>query len=277
VPFDPAPPLVDGAGAEVVLDLAGVGVARDGRPLLAGIDWRVRRGERWVVLGPNGSGKSTLVRVASLWLHPTSGTVRVLGEQLGRCDVRPLRARVGVAAASLADRLRPDLAVEDVVVTSRRGALEPWWHTYDDKDRRRAAEAMDLVGVGHLHGRLFATLSSGERQRVQLARTVAADPDLLLLDEPAAGLDLGAREDLVGRLEALAADRGTGPLVLVTHHVEEIPDGTTHALLLRAGRVVAAGPLADTLTSENLSTTFGVAVTLSAVDGRWSARAERGR
>lgn len=276
MPATPAPPVADDAEDDVVLDLAGVGVVRDGRPLLAGVDWRVRRGERWVVLGPNGSGKSTLVRVASLWLHPTSGTVRVLGEQLGRCDVRPLRARVGVVAAALADRLRPDLAVEDVVVTSRRGALEPWWHTYDDEDRRRATEAMDVVGVGHLHGRLFASLSSGERQRVQLARTVAADPDLLLLDEPAAGLDLGAREDLVARLEVLAADERTGPLVLVTHHVEEIPGGTTHALLLRDGRVVAAGALADTLTGANLSTTFGLAVTLTAADGRWNARAERG-
>jgi iron complex transport system ATP-binding protein len=256
-----------------VLALDGVGVVRDGQPLLADIDWAVGRGDRWALLGPNGSGKSTLVSVASLWLHPTSGRVRVLGQELGRCDVRTLRARIGVSSAAMADRLRPDLGVSDAVITSRRGALEPWWHSYDSEDRTRAAEALDRVGARHLAHRTLGTLSSGERQRVQLARTIAAEPELLLLDEPAAGLDLGAREDLVARLGALADDPATGPTVLVTHHVEEIPLGTTHVLLLRAGRAVAAGPLGDTLTAAGLSETFGLGVHLTEIDGRWSARA----
>ena len=253
------------------LDLADVSLRRDGRALLDSVTWRVGARERWVVLGPNGAGKTTLLRIASLWLHPSSGSVHVLGEELGRTDVRPLRARIGVSSAALADQLRPDLVVADVVVTSRRGALEPWWHTYDDEDRARAADALDRVGAAHLARRTFGTLSSGERQRVQLARTVAAEPDLLLLDEPSAGLDLGAREDLVDRIGALAQDPTVAPTVLVTHHVEEVPVGFTHVLLLRDGRVVAAGPLADTLTEPLLAETFGVPVRLAHEDRRWRA------
>ncbi|MBA3281938.1 MAG: ATP-binding cassette domain-containing protein [Acidimicrobiia bacterium] len=254
-----------------VLDLCGVGVRRDGELLLDGIDWQVGATDRWVVLGPNGSGKTTLVRLASLWLHPSCGTVRVFGEELGRTDVRPLRARIGVSSAALADRLRADLSVRDVVVTGRRGALEPWWHTYDDHDRERAADALKRVGADHLALRPFATLSSGERQRVQLARTLAADPELLLLDEPSAGLDLGAREDVMARLGALATDQSVAPTVLVTHHVEEIPVGFTHVLLLRGGRVVRAGSLADALTESALSETFGIDVRLETEGGRWRA------
>jgi iron complex transport system ATP-binding protein len=211
------------------------------------------------------------LRIASLWLHPSSGSVHVLGEELGRTDVRPLRARVGVSSAALADQLRPDLVVRDVVVTSRRGALEPWWHTYDDVDRERAAAALARVGAEHLAARTFGTLSSGERQRVQLARTLAAEPELLLLDEPSAGLDLGAREDLLARVGALAVDPTVAPTVLVTHHVEEIPVGFTHVLLLRQGRVEAAGSLADTLTEAALSRTFGIDVRLAGEEGRWRA------
>ncbi|QXC61818.1 ATP-binding cassette domain-containing protein [Aquihabitans sp. G128] len=266
----PAAP-TQGPAAEPVLDLAGVGIRRDGRWLLQGVDWRVAPTDRWVVLGPNGSGKTTMVRIASLWLHPTVGTVRVLGEQLGRADVRPLRTRIGLSSAAMADQLRPDLDVSDVVMTSRHGALEPWWHTYTDEDRDRAAEALERVGAAHLAGRTFGTLSSGERQRVQLARTVAAEPDLLLLDEPSAGLDLGAREDLVARVGDLVADPRTAPTILVTHHVEEIPVGFTHVLLLRAGAVVAAGPIAETLTEPTLSETFGLDVRVANDDGRWRA------
>lgn len=254
-----------------VLSLEGVDLVRDGRALLAGVDWQVRPHERWVVLGPNGAGKTSLLRIASLWEHPTRGTVRVFGETLGATDVRPLRRRIGVASPAVADRLRGDLTAHDVVLTGRRGALEPWWHRYDDLDRTRTAEALDAVGAAGLAHRTFATLSSGERQRVQLARTLAADPDLLLLDEPTAGLDLGAREDLVGRLGALAADDRTPPAVLVTHHVEEIPPGFTHVLLVRAGRVVASGPLRDTLTEANLAGAFGLAVRLAEDDGRYRA------
>ena len=262
---EPAPPLL----------LRGVGLRIDGRDLLADVDWQVDATDRWVVLGPNGAGKSSLLRIASLWRHPSAGTVRVLGEELGHTDVRVLRSRVGVASAALADRLRIDLTVSDVVMTGRRGALEPWWHRYEDEDRSRTRDALTAVGAGHLADRLFGTLSSGEKQRVQLARTLASDPELLLLDEPAAGLDLGSREDLVARLGELALDPSTAPMVLVTHHVEEVPAGFTHALLLRDGRVVASGPIDQVLTEENLSTTFGLPVRLATDDGRYRAWARR--
>ena len=195
----------------------------------------------------------------------------MLGEELGRCDVRRVRAGVGMVAASLADRLRSTVTVADLVVTGLRGELETWWHDYTEVDRAAAATALERAGATHLAGRTFGTLSSGERQRVQLARTLVAAPRLLLLDEPAAGLDLGAREDLVGRLRDLALDPDVAPTVLVTHHVEEIPAGFTHALLLRAGEVVAAGPIGEALTEEHLGATFGLPVRLQFDDGRWRA------
>ncbi|MBX3313548.1 MAG: ATP-binding cassette domain-containing protein [Actinobacteria bacterium] len=253
------------------VDLRGVGIRRDGRWLLRDVTWCVGPAERWVVLGPNGSGKSTLLDITSLWLHPTVGSVEVLDEELGRCDVRRVRARIGVTSAALADRLRPTLTVADLVVTGLRGDLETWWHDYTDDDRTRAAAALDRAGAMHLSDRTFGTLSSGERQRVQLARTLVTEPDLLLLDEPAAALDLGAREDLVARLTALALDPTVAPLVLVTHHVEEIPAGFTHALLLREGEVVAAGPIGEALREDTLGATFGLPVRLATEDGRWRA------
>ncbi len=248
---------------------------RDGRELLSGIDWQVAPGERWAVLGPNGSGKTTLVRLASLYLHPSRGRLWVLGEELGRTDVRTLRRRIGLASQSLVDQLRPDLVVADVVMTAKHAALEPWWHAYDVEDRARARSLLDRVGASALADRTFGTLSSGERQRVQLARTLMGDPGLLLLDEPTAGLDLGGREDLVTRLGALADDPSTAPTVLVTHHVEEIPDGFTHVLLLRSGRVVAAGPLDEHLTADGLSDLFDLPLELTRSGGRWQARAKR--
>ncbi|MEO6987614.1 MAG: ATP-binding cassette domain-containing protein [Aquihabitans sp.] len=259
------------ATADPVLDLQDVSLTRDGRRLLRDVTWRVGPTDRWVVLGPNGSGKSTLLRIASLWLHPTSGTVRVLGQELGRTDVRTLRTRIGVASAAMADQLRPALPALDLVMTAINGALEPWWHAYDDNDRERARLALERVGAAEFAERTFGTLSSGERQRVQMARTLVSEPELLLLDEPSAGLDLGAREDLVRRLADLAADPSVAPTVLVTHHVEEIPVGFTHALLLRAGAVVAAGPIGATLTETTLSTTFGLDVHLESSGGRWRA------
>jgi iron complex transport system ATP-binding protein len=240
-------------------------------PILDGIDWEVGPGERWAVLGPNGSGKTSLLRLAAGWLHPSSGSVDVLGHRLGRTDVRELRTRIGYASAALEALLSPDVTASDIVLSGIHAALEPWWHTYSGQERARARELLEQMGCGHLANRPFSTLSDGERKRVQLARTLVTDPYLLLLDEPAAALDLGGREALVDRLGRLAADPAAPPTVLVTHHVEEIPRGFTHALLLRAGRVSAAGPLSDALTCGTLSEAFGMAVSLEQRDGRWVA------
>ena len=253
------------------LRLEQVGVVRDGSTILHGIDWTVGDGERWIVLGANGSGKTTLVRIASLYLHPSSGIVEVLDEQLGRVDVRRHRRRIGVVSASFADLLRPGLTATEVVMTAKFAALEPWWHTYEDADREKAVELLGRFGCEALADHPFTTLSSGERQRVQLARTLMTDPGLLLLDEPTAGLDLGGREDLVQRLAALARDPATPATILVTHHVDEIPEGYDHVLLLRDGRVLAAGPIDEVLTSDSLSECFGLDVTLERRGGRWSA------
>ena len=261
--------------ADDALRLSGVGVVRPPATLLADIDWTVRPGERWVVLGPNGSGKTTLIRLASLYLHPSTGTVDVLGHRLGRVDVRRLRTRIGLVSPALADMLRPEITASEAVMTAREAALEPWWHSYGDGDRRAAAGLLERTGAAELADRTFGTLSSGERQRVLLARSLWGDPGLVLLDEPTAGLDLGAREDLIGRLAHLADDPTTPPTVLVTHHVEEIPPGFTHALLLREGRVMAAGPLDEVLTAGALSDLFGLALALDARGGRFAARAVR--
>ncbi len=255
------------------LRLRGIRVVFDGRTVLHDVDWTVQPGERWVLLGPNGSGKTTLLRLASLYLHPSEGTVEVLGATLGRVDVREHRRRIGVVSAALTDLLRPTIDARDVVMTARHAALEPWWHEYTDADRGRAQALLDRMGCAHVAGQGFATLSSGERQRVQLARSLMAEPDLLLLDEPMAGFDLGGREDLVRRLGHLAADRATPPIVLVTHHVDEVPPGFTHALLLRDGAVVAAGPIADVLTGAELSVCFGLPLEVTRHGDRWSARA----
>ena len=276
MPSDSTIPAVKAAKtAEAVLQLEGVSVVRDGRTLLDAIDWTVSPGERWVLLGRNGSGKTTLVRVASLYLHPTAGSVTVLGERLGRTDVRVLRTRIGVASQSFADLLRRDLSVLDVVVTGKHAALEPWWHTYTEADRTTARTLLHRMGVASHTDQPFGTLSSGERQRVQLARTLMGDPGLLLLDEPAAGLDLGGREDLVQRLGHLATDPAVAPTVLVTHHTEEIPDGFTHALLLADGKVLTSGPLDEVLTEANLSACFELPLRLERRDGRWLAWAAR--
>ena len=255
------------------LRLAGVGLTRDDRDLLDGVDWTVDPGDRWVVLGPNGSGKTSLLRIASLYLHPSRGEVDVLGERLGRCDVRRVRERIGLASPALTSMLRPDIAALDVVMTARHAALEPWWHTYDGEDRSAALARLELLDVDHLAARTFGTLSDGERQRVLLARMLMGDPGLLLLDEPTAGLDLGAREALVSGLGGLAVDPATPPMVLVTHHVEEIPPTFTSALLLRGGRVLAAGPIDEVVAADSLSETFGLRLHVDRHDGRWTARA----
>jgi iron complex transport system ATP-binding protein len=256
-----------------VLELAGVTVVRGGSTLLDSVDWSVSEGERWVVLGPNGAGKTTLLQIAAARMHPTSGVAGVLGEVMGTVDVFELRPRIGLASSSLSEHLPTRERVADVVVTASYGVTGRWREAYDDLDHERAAELLRVLGVEHLADRTFGTLSEGERKRVQIARALMTDPELMLLDEPAAGLDLGGREDLVRRLGVIAENIYAPALVLVTHHVEEIPPGFTDVLLLRAGRVVAAGPLELTLTQENLEATFGLPLVLEHYGDRWSARA----
>jgi iron complex transport system ATP-binding protein len=269
-------PAVTHSPGPPALRLTSVDVVRPPVTILEGVDWTVAPGERWVVLGPNGSGKTTLLRLASLYLHPTRGTVEVLGERLGRVDVRRHRRRVGLVSPAFADLLRPNITTLDAVMSAREAALETWWHAYDDGDRAHAHDLLARMGAGALADRAFGALSSGERQRVLLARSLWGAPGLVLLDEPTAGLDLGAREELVARLAALADDPSTPPTVLVTHHVEEIPRGFTHALLLRAGRVVDAGPIDTVLTAPALSAAFGLALELDRRAGRYAARAAAG-
>lgn len=253
------------------LSLRDVTLVREGRAILDTVTWTVGASERWVVLGRNGCGKSTLMKIASLYLHPSSGEVDVLGETLGRTDVRSLRKRIGVASSGMADQLRSDLIAADVVMTAKNAALETWWHTYDDADRQRARDCLERMEIGRLADRSFATLSSGEKQRVLLARTLMPEPGLLILDEPTAGLDLAGREDLVRTLGVLAVGVDTPATVLVTHHVEEIPEGFTHVLMLRDGRVLSAGTLDDVLTEANLSECFEMPLGLERRHGRWWA------
>jgi len=255
-----------------VLDFVEVTVRRGQATLLDRVDWRVSPEDRWVVLGPNGAGKTTLLQVASAQIHPTSGVAGILDEVLGTVDVFELRPRIGVTSAALAERIPRGERVHDVVVSASYGVIGRWREEYDSLDHDRAGELLTEVGALHLVDRTFGTLSEGERKRVQIARALMADPELLLLDEPAAGLDLGGREDLVSTMAVLAQDAASPATVLVSHHVEEIPPGFTHALLLRRGAVVAAGPLRDVVTEQNLSATFAMPLQLSYDDGRWSAR-----
>jgi iron complex transport system ATP-binding protein len=255
------------------LRFAGVHVVRGTTPVLRGVDWVVGPADRWAVLGPNGSGKTTLLQLASGYLHPTRGSVEVLGHLLGRVDVRRLRERIGVVSAAVARMLVPKVTARDIVMSARHAALEPWWHAYGPEDFALAQRLLDEAGFADVADRPFGVLSEGERQQVLLARSLMSAPDLILLDEPAAGLDVGGRERLVGSLAGLAADPDAPPMVLVTHHVEEIPARFTHLLLLRQGVVVASGRLVDTLTSTNLSSCFGVALHVSGDAGRWTCRA----
>ncbi len=245
---------------------------RPGLSVITGLSWIVTADQRWAVLGPNGSGKTTLFELASGYLHPTRGSVEILGHLLGRVDVRRLRRRIGLVSSSLVKKLVTDLPAIDVVVSGRSGALEPWWEEHPDAEWERAGSLLDSSGFGHLRDRRFGHLSDGERQQVLLARALMSSPDLLLLDEPAAGLDMGGRERLVSYLGDLAADPAHPPTVMITHHVEEIPPSFTHVLLLRDGRVVAAGPIHETLNSEAVSDTFGLTMRIDGSHGRWTCR-----
>jgi iron complex transport system ATP-binding protein len=258
---------------DAVLQFVDVTVRRGRATLLDKINWTVEEDERWAVLGPNGAGKTTLLQIAAANLHPTSGEAYVFGERLGRVDVFELRPRIGLASAALAERIPGGELVRDVVVSAGYSVLGRWREAYGRMDVRRAAGLLDRAGVGGFAGRTFGTLSQGEKARVQIARALMTDPELLLLDEPAAGMDLGGREDLLRRLTRFAEDPDAPASVLVSHHVEELPPGITHALLLRDGAVVASGLAHEVLTDEPLSETFGLKLTVERSNGRWFARA----
>jgi len=255
--------------------MSGVTVRRGRTLLIDSIDWVVHENQRWVVLGPNGAGKSTLVQVAATHLHPTHGVVTILDEFLGLTDVFELRPRIGLVGAGLAAAIPAREPVRDAVVTASWGVTGRWREVYDAMDWARADRLLEQWGMSELADRTFATLSEGERKRTQIARALMSDPELLLLDEPTAGLDLGGREDVLARMAEMADDPGAPTTVMVTHHVEEIPRGTTHALLIRQGRLVAAGPVESTLTDDNLTQTYELPVRIHRHDGRWSARAAR--
>jgi iron complex transport system ATP-binding protein len=262
--------------SDEVVRLRDVGVRRGGSLLIRDVTWTVHDDERWVVIGPNGAGKTTLLQVAAAQLYPSEGSAEILGERLGRSDVFELRPRIGLASAALADRVPPQEKVIDLVLTASYAIVGRWREEYDSSDVTRAVELLDALGCAHLIRRRFATLSEGERKRVQIARALMPDPELLLLDEPAAGLDLGGREDLLRRIAALAHSSSSPTMVMVTHHVEEVPAGFTHAMLMRRGAVLAAGPLLDVFTEGNLSRCFGVPLVVERRESRWIARAAWG-
>lgn len=265
------------ADEDLLIDFAKVTLRRNGRLLVGPITWSVELDERWVIVGPNGAGKTSLLRIAAAMEHPSSGTAFILGERLGRVDMSELRARIGLSSASLAQRVPDDEIVRDLVVSAGYAVLGRWRERYDDVDYAQALDMLESVGGEHLADRTYGTLSEGERKRVLIARALMTDPELLLLDEPAAGLDLGGREELVARLSDLALDPDAPAMVLVTHHVEEIPPGFSHCLILSEGSVVAAGLLTDVLTADNLSAAFGQSIALDLIDGRYFARRARTR
>ena len=257
--------------SDEVLKLRGVSVRRETSLLLRNVDWTAHEDERWIVIGPNGAGKTTLLQVAATILYPTEGTVDVLGQRLGDVDVFELRPRIGLTSASLAERVPAGEKVIDLVLTASYAILGRWKEEYESSDVTRAVELLDALGCAHLIRRRFATLSEGERKRVQIARAMMPNPEMLLLDEPAAGLDLGGREDLLRRLSMLANNPKAPMMVLVTHHVEEVPDGFTHAMLLRRGAVLTAGPIEEVFTAKNLSRCFGVPLEIERHENRWRA------
>lgn len=256
-----------------VLRFDDVSVLRDGRAILDSVIWEVQPDQRWVILGPNGAGKTSLLSIAASLMYPSLGTVNILGERLGGVDVFELRPRIGIASTAMSRRIPRDETVLNVVMTAAYSVTGRWNEEYEGIDEKRTHRVLAEWHLDHLADRTFGTLSDGEQKRVQIARAVMTDPELLLLDEPASSLDLGAREELVAILGGFAQSPAAPAIVMVTHHVEEIPVGFTHALLLREGAIVAAGPVAETITSANLEKTFGLPVTLDTAGGRFSARA----
>jgi iron complex transport system ATP-binding protein len=259
---------------DAVLALREVQVRRGGNVLLHELTWVVEPGQRWVVLGPNGAGKTTLLALAAGYLHATRGSVEILGHRVGRVDLASLRPRIGYVSSALEELFAPTSRAIDAVVSAKHGATRVWGrHRYGDADRAWAHALLERLGVDGLAERPISTLSVGEWQRVQIARAMFHDPELVLLDEPAASVDVAGREELVAALADLAASDDVPGIVLVTHHLEEVPPGWTHAMLLRGGGVVAAGPIADVLVDDPVSTAFGLPLRVTHDDGRYAARA----
>ena len=248
---------------EPLLSLADVEVVREGRTILGPLSWQIYEGDRWVILGPNGAGKTTLLQLLAALIHPTRGQVGILGERMGAVDVFELRPRIGFTSSALIDLLPPDERVIDVVLTSAYAIAGRWNEDYDLWDESRAKALLTTFGVRELGDRTFGTLSEGEKKRVQISRALMADPEVLLLDEPAAGLDLGGREDILQRITHYTSDENSPATIIVTHHIEEIPAGTTHALLLKEGKALFAGPINEVLTEESIDQVFGVRISLS--------------
>ncbi|HET6479340.1 MAG TPA: ABC transporter ATP-binding protein [Actinoplanes sp.] len=266
-------PAVTQPDDDTVIAFDRVSVIRNGSYLVRGLSWQVELDERWVILGPNGAGKTTALNLASGRLHPSRGTAWVLGERLGRTDINELRTRIGLATGQFAERVPPAERVLDVVVTAAWSVVGRWREAYDPADEGRARQLLGQLGIGSLADREFSTLSEGERKRTLIARALMTDPELMLLDEPSAGLDLGGREDLIARLTELALDPDSPAMVLVTHHVEEIPPGFTHGMLLREGSIVASGLLGEVMTADNLSKAFGLPLVVDRFGDRYAARA----
>ena len=256
-----------------VLELRDISVTRGGRQILGPLTFSVSPGERWVVLGPNGAGKSTLLQILATRIFPSTGSVSVLNQEMGKSDLSEMRTRIGICGALISEDIPYDEKVRDVVLTAAYAILGRWNEAYDLWDESRAVALLTTFGVRELADRSYGTLSEGERKRVQISRALMADPELLLLDEPAAGLDLGGREDLLRRFSIFASDPHAPASILVTHHIEEIPAGTTHALILKDGAIAVSGPIAEVITSEHMSAVFGLPITVSHDGERFTARA----
>lgn len=256
--------------AEPAARLSEVRVRVGGRQVLGPIDWTIKRGERWALLGQNGAGKTTLLSILGAERHPTSGTAWVLGDEIGKTDLRVLRSRIGHVGHLIADRLPQDERVIDLVLTGKGSLLAPWWGDFDDADRQRASELLRSLRCGHIENQSFRRCSQGERQRVLLARALFAGSELLLLDEPALGVDLPGREALVIALDELARTTDAPTTVHVAHTLEELP-AISHALVLRDGAALAMGTAAEVMTSAVLSHAYEIDVRVTNVDGRYFA------
>ena len=272
---DAATELQEDYNEDLLIDFRGVTFTRDNRNLVGPVDWQVELDERWVIIGPNGAGKTTLIRMAAAEEFPSAGHARIMGEVVGKTDMRDLRSMIGVSSSALGNRIPGDEKVSDLVVSAGYAILGRWREDYNEMDFNQATEILEQVGALHLGDRTWGTLSEGERKRVLVARALMTNPELLILDEPAAGMDLGGREDLVNYLGELALDPDAPAIVMITHHVEEIPTGFTHALLLDEGEIVAQGLIDQVLTDENLSKTFHQPIQVDRIGDRYFARRVR--